>query len=148
MPEAVRVKAWLIGETGPLAGARHPVHEPVTKIGRSAENDVVISEAAVVSARHLEICKDGESYRICDLNSTNGTYLNGVRVTEAVLEPPCRIRLGPDGPELTFLLDRSLEANPNETMVAPMPPLVMENASRPSPETSAPSEAVISHQDE
>ncbi|PYT23116.1 MAG: hypothetical protein DMG57_32980 [Acidobacteria bacterium] len=91
----------------------------------------MISDAAVVSARHLEICKDDESYRICDLNSTNGTYLNGVRVTEAVLEPPCHIRLGADGPELTFLLDSCLEANPNETLVAPMAPLLMESASRP-----------------
>ena len=131
MPEDASLRAWLIRESGPLAGARHPVQEPVTKIGRSPDNDVVISEAAVVSARHLEICKEGDGYRICDHNSTNGTYLNGIRVTEAVLEPPCRIRLGADGPELTFLLDHTSEANPNETLVAPMAPLLMESASRP-----------------
>ena len=33
MPEDARLKAWLIRESGSFAGARHPVHEPVTKIG-------------------------------------------------------------------------------------------------------------------
>ena len=148
MPEDVSLHAWLIRESGPLAGARHPVQEPVTKIGRSLENDVIIGDAAMVSARHLEIRKDGNQYRLCDLNSTNGTYLNGVRVTEAILEPPCRIRLGADGPELTFLLDHASQANPNETLVAPMPPLVIESAPWPAPETGKPSDAVISHREE
>ena len=90
---------------------RHPVGGEVTRVGRSAENDIVV-DAAMVSARHLEIRKDGDAYRVQDLNSTNGTYVNGQRITEAALEAPCVIRLGSDGPELSFVLDEA-EPLPN-----------------------------------
>jgi uncharacterized membrane protein YhaH (DUF805 family) len=60
----------------------------VITIGRTpANNDIVIHDEKV-SRNHLQIIRDGGSYRIVDFNSTNGTYVNGVRIYgETVLNP-------------------------------------------------------------
>jgi soluble lytic murein transglycosylase-like protein len=115
--------AWLVRSSGPLAGTRHPLTDDLTRVGRSPENDVVIADAGIVSARHLEISKEGGAYYVRDLNSTNGTFVNGERVTEAALEPPCSIRLGNDGPELAFLLEDAAALDLSQTIVAGPAPL-------------------------
>jgi hypothetical protein len=51
----------------------------IIKIGRNPSNDIVINDSHV-SQTHCQIIKDdSDNYRLCDLNSTNGTYVNGVR---------------------------------------------------------------------
>lgn len=50
--------------------------ENLTKIGRSFSNDIVL-ESQIVSAQHAEIVKSGDAYYIIDLDSSNGTILNG-----------------------------------------------------------------------
>lgn len=63
-------------------------------IGRSPENGVVIDNDTV-SRRHALMERVGQSWRIRDLGSRNGTYVNGVRVTgSAVVRPGDRITLG------------------------------------------------------
>ncbi len=116
------LNAWLVRKSGLLAGTRHLIRDGTVRVGRSSENDVVISDAAMVSGRHLEIRKEGDAWRIVDLNSTNGTFLNGERITEAGLEPPCVIRLGADGPELGFVIDDSPAQDLNQTLVVPAAP--------------------------
>jgi soluble lytic murein transglycosylase-like protein/pSer/pThr/pTyr-binding forkhead associated (FHA) protein len=116
---SANLNAWLVRQSGLLAGTRHPLRNEISRVGRSSDNDIIISEAAMVSSRHLEIRKEGDSYRLVDLNSTNGTYLNGQRATEAVLEPGCAIRLGADGPEFTFVMDDEVPQDLNETLVVP-----------------------------
>lgn len=52
----------------------------VIKIGRSSANDIVIQNDAYVGRTHCEIIRDDNGgYWINDLNSTNGTFVNGVR---------------------------------------------------------------------
>ncbi|HHW57241.1 MAG TPA: FHA domain-containing protein [Clostridia bacterium] len=51
----------------------------VTTIGRSDECDIVI-ESPYVSAKHAIIRKKGRKFYIQDLNSTNGTFVNGKRI--------------------------------------------------------------------
>ena len=117
------LKAWLVQQSGQLAGTRHLLRDEITSVGRSSENDIVMSDAAMVSARHLEIRKDGDSYQVRDLDSTNGTYVDGQRVTEATLQPSNVIRLGADGPELSFVVEDAAPVNLDETVVvSPVPP--------------------------
>jgi soluble lytic murein transglycosylase-like protein len=71
-----------------------------------------------VSSRHLEIRLDDDRYRIQDLGSLNGTYVNGARVAEAELEKGARIQLGPGGPE--FLFELQTEPIPQERTI-PIP---------------------------
>jgi len=135
------LNAWLVRKSGLLAGTRHLIRDDTVRVGRSSENDVVLGEAAMVSGRHLEIRKEGDSYRLVDLNSTNGTFLNGERITEALLEPPCLIRLGVDGPELSFVLDNSPAQDLNQTLVVTPAPDVGSIASEQEVAASSPSKA-------
>ncbi len=65
----------------------------VTTIGRASLNHVVIDNPAV-SAQHAIITRFGESYRLKDLNSTNGTQVNGDSITDVELKDGDKIRFG------------------------------------------------------
>lgn len=67
-------------------GLRIPITTELTTIGRLADNTVVIDDSRV-SRRHVELKLSRDSSLIAmDLNSTNGTRVNGQRITESVLE--------------------------------------------------------------
>jgi soluble lytic murein transglycosylase-like protein len=112
----------LVRKEGPLAGSLYEIQREVTRIGRAPENDISISgpDALVVSGQHAEIRSEDGQWRIRDLESTNGTFVNGERVTEAPLEPSSVIQLGKGGPELTFTTGRPPAApeDLNRTVVA------------------------------
>ena len=55
-------------------------------IGREPGNDLVLDDAAV-SSQHARIEFDGQTYRVVDLNSQNGTFLGGVRLLPGMPEP-------------------------------------------------------------
>jgi FHA domain-containing protein/transglycosylase-like protein with SLT domain len=126
-----RAKAWLLARSGPLMGTRFPVSEGATRIGRAPDNDVVIEGAgsATVSLYHAEIRRNDSACRIRDLESTNGTWLNGERVTEAAISPSAVIRFGINGPEFSLVfqddaasaLDRTIEVSPSAVPPAPAP---------------------------
>jgi hypothetical protein len=65
---------------------------PVT-IGRLSTNDVVLSDANV-SRRHAELRRNGGKWIVADLDSTNGTTVNGKLATEHELKSGDRIGLG------------------------------------------------------
>jgi pSer/pThr/pTyr-binding forkhead associated (FHA) protein len=112
----IEVGEWLVRTSGPLAGTRYPIRNSVTFVGRSPQNDILIEDDARVSLTHLRIDKEGDSYELHDLDSTNGTYVNGVLTKDAVLEAPCSIQLGLAGPQLSFVLDHSLPFEPDQTI--------------------------------
>ena len=63
------------------------------RIGAVADNDVVLSDDTV-SRYHCKIIQADTGYALVDLGSTNGTFVNKVRVREAFLEPGCTIKVG------------------------------------------------------
>jgi ABC-type multidrug transport system ATPase subunit/pSer/pThr/pTyr-binding forkhead associated (FHA) protein len=82
-------------------------------IGRKLENDVILSPA-YVSGHHGRIEREEAAWTYTDLDSTNGTFVNGERVTRVTLEDGDIIRIGdPHGnsASLTFRL-QDLEAAP------------------------------------
>jgi pSer/pThr/pTyr-binding forkhead associated (FHA) protein len=75
------VESWEIG------------NQPLV-FGRGEQADCQIHDERM-SRRHFVItAQDDGRYRIQDLGSTNGTYLNHVRITESVLKPDDKIRAG------------------------------------------------------
>ncbi|MCC7381803.1 MAG: FHA domain-containing protein [Deltaproteobacteria bacterium] len=105
---AVRESGRLVAHV-PIAGTR-------ATVGRSATNDVVILRSQV-SARHAQIILGPRGFEVVDLKSTNGTWVNGTRVTGAApVRPGERVRIAhftlelrpdplPDGVAFFNLLD-------------------------------------------
>jgi pSer/pThr/pTyr-binding forkhead associated (FHA) protein len=87
--------AWLVAQTGGGLdpGARFDLFGGVS-IGRSSEADVRI-EDRYASQIHLRIFSQGGSYYVEDMNSTNGTFLNGSQLEgTAALQHHDRIQVG------------------------------------------------------
>jgi pSer/pThr/pTyr-binding forkhead associated (FHA) protein len=76
-----------------------PLPSSVTVIGRRHSCDLCIPLTSV-SRRHCQLNHDDEVLKIRDLDSRNGTYLNGKRIKEAVIQAGDSIKIGP----LTFIL--------------------------------------------
>jgi pSer/pThr/pTyr-binding forkhead associated (FHA) protein len=76
-----------------LTGRTFDLKVEKTTVGRVEDNTFQIPETSV-SSHHAEILLRGSDIVIKDLNSTNGTFINGERVTEAVLKPGQILRLG------------------------------------------------------
>jgi len=79
--------------SGPLQGREFVVNRDTFTIGSSSHNDLSI-EDSTVSKRHCEIDVEQSGYLIRDLDSTNGTLVQGVRVSSAHLAPGSEIQLG------------------------------------------------------
>ncbi|MEK6284866.1 MAG: adenylate/guanylate cyclase domain-containing protein [Acidobacteriota bacterium] len=56
-----------------------------TQIGRSADNNDVVLEESQVSRQHAVIKRNRQAFTLVDLNSANGTFMNGQRVKEHLL---------------------------------------------------------------
>ncbi len=81
------------------SGKEHLLPQPVAKIGRGVENDIVIASKRV-SREHACIRREGRRSILEDLQSTNGTFLNEERLlTPANLRDGDRITIG----DLTFI---------------------------------------------
>lgn len=88
--------------TGPRAGETVPLRHGFM-IGKAANSDLVIDDG-YTSSQHAQIGMDHfKNCRLFDHNSTNGTYVNGVRVTEYVLQHGMTVRIG--STELRFLAE-------------------------------------------
>ena len=61
----------------------HDIPEDITTIGRRPDNSLQIEDASI-SSSHAEIFFENNAFFVKDLGSTNGTYLNGARITNAV----------------------------------------------------------------
>jgi pSer/pThr/pTyr-binding forkhead associated (FHA) protein len=74
----------------------------------------------MVSQSHLEITREGDHFRLRDLDSTNGTWLDGERITEAEIAAGKTIRLGTLGPEFTLVIDQGAAADLDRTVEIPL----------------------------
>jgi pSer/pThr/pTyr-binding forkhead associated (FHA) protein len=126
-------KPWLVSLSGARVGARYEITAAITRVGRGAENDIVVQgpDAATVSLRHFEICLDGDAFRIRDLESTNGTFVDGEQITEAPLSAPATIQLGKSGPMFSFVIEQTPDLN--QTVMAPQGPSATLRGDAPSP---------------
>jgi hypothetical protein len=76
-----------------LAGKAHPITSGSIVIGRSRECDLRVVDGNA-SRRHAEVVQEGAGYVVVDLGSTNGTELNGRRITREQLSDGDRITIG------------------------------------------------------
>ena len=93
---------------GPRDGETAPIDKLVTKLGRMDDNDVV-TKGAGVSRQHTAIMQNDEGYWLTDLNSRNGTFINGRNISDQrqQLHHGDHIRLGTSAVSLIFRHDES-----------------------------------------
>jgi len=90
-PEELGVEREVVTLT--VDGAQHALDKQTVVIGRSKDCDIRLSDPNV-SRRHAEIRQEGTSYWLIDLESTNGSAVNGRQQQRVKLEPDDRITLG------------------------------------------------------
>ncbi len=106
--------ARLLVRVGAQPEEEYILEREVTILGREAINDLVIDDVEV-SRRHTRILREAEGFYVEDLGSTNGTFVNGQRVTSPLLlYHGDTIEMGKSS-RLVFL-----GANPSEELTRPM----------------------------
>ena len=81
---------WL---TGRRAGTASELVIDRAKVGRTPGSDICLADEGV-SRQHAEIFRQGPVFAVTDLGSTNGTFLNGKRISRAALSHNDVLRLG------------------------------------------------------
>jgi pSer/pThr/pTyr-binding forkhead associated (FHA) protein len=71
----------------------HDLSEDTVSVGRLADNHLQIEDESV-SSRHAQLILSGETHLLKDLGSTNGTFVNGQKVTETLLAVGDQVRFG------------------------------------------------------
>ena len=100
-------------------GHAFPIRRAQTTLGRRPHNDIVI-EDRMVSGQHAVLTLSGHDLVVEDMNSTNGTYVNGVRSKRHQLSPEdllevgnCRLRYQSDGlAEAAFSYEKTTVLTP------------------------------------
>jgi pSer/pThr/pTyr-binding forkhead associated (FHA) protein len=109
--------AKLVILTQGMAGRAHELNVDRTTIGRVEDNVFQIADPSV-SSHHCEALLRGGDVVIRDLNSTNGSYINDAQITESVLKPGQKLRLG------QVELKLEVEGAPSAAPVPATPPPV------------------------
>ena len=109
----------LVGFTKKGARKDIPLQGPSVIIGRTPEADIQIP-VSDVSRRHCQISVNGAKVLLKDLGSSNGTFVNDMKIAETSLRPGDRLRVGP----FTFVIqiDGKPEKIPSAVPKAPAPP--------------------------
>jgi len=143
-PTAPPPLATVLIRNGSLRGQRLPIRTPVVNIGRADYNDLVLGEESV-SASHAKLQRRDESWFLTDLESTNGTFVDGEPVRgEVPLLPGSTVRFG----DVTVFFDPSdtrggsapvggtrvvaAIAIPDTPRIVPAPPAAQVRSRRPS----------------
>ena len=130
----------LVVRRGPQPNQAFEVSKDVTTLGRDISNDIVLNDRET-SRHHLRLMRAGDTLTIEDLGSTNGTFVNGKRVSGVTpLQNGDMIGLG----ETVTLALESVSAAPEAVASAPsnlgdlLPPATPSTPDTPVPEPQAP----------
>lgn len=130
----------LIVRRGPRPNEAYELTGEITNLGRDITNDIVINDREA-SRHHLRFTRGGDGYTIEDLGSTNGTFINGKRLTGATsLKNGDMVGLG-ETVTLQFEAGRpgsSAPAPAPQASPAPTPQEPVDSAYRPPAQAPAP----------
>jgi DNA-binding NtrC family response regulator len=105
-------KCRLAVTLGPDAGKDMVTDKERLRVGAHSSNDLVLSEDRTASRHHFEVQYTERGYLVVDLNSTNGTWLDGRRIERAYLSTGSQIRAGSS--TLTFApIDEEVTVEPD-----------------------------------
>jgi transcriptional regulator with GAF, ATPase, and Fis domain len=98
--------------SGDQKGEQRVLEGDLLRIGKSTDNDLVLSDTTV-SREHCEIVRDDKGYLLRDLGSTNGTLLDGAEIREGYLRPGVVITAGRIELQVRTYAER-IELSPSE----------------------------------
>jgi len=131
------MKLRLIGLRGSFAGREYELEQEWMLLGRGEDCALRFAgqDEIIVSGRHAMILARPDGFYLVDQQSTNGTYVNQVRVAQARLKSGDVIELGWPGPQLQAVIEETVPAPPYQAarIEAPPPP-----AFAPPPAAAAP----------
>lgn len=140
MTDDVFLLPQLVVHAGPMQGASFRLRGETCLIGRDDGVDVLIEDFRV-SRRHAVIERTGDRLMLADAGSTNGTWLNDVRLTEAAeLRDGDRIRLG--SVELRFYDPGTASTEPVGAAIHAVTP-GRPSAGKPANDAAAPTDALF-----
>jgi pSer/pThr/pTyr-binding forkhead associated (FHA) protein len=85
--------ALLVVQRGPSAGSRFLLDTDVVGAGRHPESEIFLDDVTV-SRRHAEFRRGPNGYRVADVGSLNGTYVNRDRIDEVELQNGDEVQIG------------------------------------------------------
>jgi pSer/pThr/pTyr-binding forkhead associated (FHA) protein len=102
---------------GAEVGRRYPLPDGAVSIGRSSQNTIAIHPSEkCVSGHHMIVYKSPERIMVQDLQSTNGTYVNEVKITEKEIAVGDELGFGKSGPRLKLVVsDFELDLAPQKS---------------------------------
>ncbi|NLN85934.1 MAG: FHA domain-containing protein [Candidatus Cloacimonetes bacterium] len=121
---------------------------PVQKIriGRSADCEVVLNHEKI-SRLHAIIVVEGSQYRITDQSSLNGVFVNGQRISTALIKPGDHVSLGKafslDWKQLLDAFSRGSAGSPGASHTGPSPVFYVDEEKKPKKSNSLPWVIVI-----
>jgi len=103
MKKAPTIIIQLVHIQGPLKGEIQEFSNNEVSIGRHPSCQVRFpKDLAIISRKHACIVREGNRFKLID-QSTNGTYLNGTKITEAILKDGDILLFADGGPKVSFL---------------------------------------------
>lgn len=117
----------LVMRTGPTVGMAYPLEKSEMYLGRDLGNDISVNDPEM-SRRHARIYKQGASYILEDLGSTNGTFINSQRLMGPYMLRPGEVIVFGENISLVFEI---VQSESDATIAAGAPKI--ETQARPQP---------------
>jgi hypothetical protein len=105
--------AWLLIEETGMPEKRYEIKRTIISIGSSDDNDIILKDKAV-SRHHAKIRVEGRKHFVYDLASTNGTTVNGRKITKKWIKDGDTIEVGHT--TMTFKASEAPEAKPSNLL--------------------------------
>jgi pSer/pThr/pTyr-binding forkhead associated (FHA) protein len=103
MKQPPSITVQLIHIHGPLKGEIQEFAKDTITIGRHPSSDLKFpADLTIISRKHAEIMREGNQFRLID-RSTNGTFVNGKKITETLLRDGDVLEFADGGPKASFL---------------------------------------------
>jgi pSer/pThr/pTyr-binding forkhead associated (FHA) protein len=119
MKQPPSITVQLIHIHGPLKGEIQEFSKESITIGRHPSSDLKFpADLTVISRKHAEIKREGNQFRLID-RSTNGTFVNGKKITETLLREGDVLEFADGGPKASFLTQMKEVPVGTETALPP-----------------------------